>query len=229
MIVYLVTNNLTGSRYVGITSRCLKDRWREHCHRSKQTAKFKLSRAIQKYGPSAFSVEVLCELDTYDDLVEAERIFVANFGSYGDRGYNMTPGGETMPMLVKEIASRSGRTRSATHRGPAHHNYGRKWSAETRAKHLAARQRNAANPDFKKKMSEAQKKKWQDPITREKMISALKGKPKPPRSEEHRRRISEAKRGVTYSAEVKEKLSRRMIEVWAERKRMRNGHAVEHI
>jgi group I intron endonuclease len=229
MIVYLVTNLLNGFRYVGVTIRPLEARWKEHAQRSKQNAKFKLGRAIQKYGPSAFLVEVLCELDDCDDLLEAERIFVANLGTHGANGYNMTPGGERPPTLVKEIAARGGRTRSERIRGPAHPNYGRKWSAESREKHLAAIRRNAGDTSIRQRLSEAQKKSWQDPASRERRVSALKGKPKPPRSDEHRRRISDAKRGVPYSAEIRERLSRRMIEVWAERKRKNSGHTLEYI
>lgn len=191
MIVYLITNTYTGGRYVGVTVRSLQYRWREHLKRASEKANTKLARAIHKYGPLLFQVEVLAELDDHEALLAAEKVFISVFGTFSERNYNMTPGGETAPTLVKEIAMRGGATRSRIYRGAMHHRYGAKRSEEAKAKHKATiRRRLAKNDEFRALMSEVQKRLWSDPTVRARRIAALKGKPKPPRTEEHKRNIS---------------------------------------
>jgi group I intron endonuclease len=218
MIVYLVTNQQNGCRYVGVTIRTIEARWREHTQRSKQNANFKLGRAIQKYGPSAFSVEVLCELDDYDDLLEAERIFVATLGAYGDRGYNMTPGGEKPPTIVKEIAARGGATRGRQRRGAGHPLYGTKRSPETRAKQSASMKARAQDPEWRKLVAEKTKASWRDPEIRQRRITALKGVPRGPMSAETKRKVSLAKKGTKPTPEQRLKLSHAIREAWRKRK-----------
>jgi group I intron endonuclease len=221
MIVYLVTNRSNGSRYVGVTSRSLEDRWSEHRHRSKQNAKFKLGRAIQKYGPSAFSVEVLCELDTYDDLLAAESIFIANLGTFSASGYNMTPGGETAPTLVKEIALRGGATRSRTRRGVNHPMYGKRQSPETIEKRRVSLKKTASRPEWRAERAETTRRSWEDPAIRNRRVSASRGVKKGPMSQETKDKLSLAKKGTVVSPSTREKLSRAAREMWAKRKQLK--------
>lgn len=225
MIVYLVTNRLTGSRYVGITNRSLEDRWSEHRYRSKQNARFKLARAIQKYGPSSFDVEVICELDNYDDLLAAERIFIANFGTFSNDGYNMTPGGETSPTLVKEIALRGGATRSRTRRGVNHPMYGKRQSQETIEKRRASLKKTASTEEWKARRSEISRRSWERQEVRDKRVSALRGLKKSPMSQETKDKLSLAKKGTVIAPETREKLSRAIREVWAKRKQLKVQNA----
>lgn len=218
-LVYLVTNTVSGKRYVGVTSRSLATRWKEHRERAaKGQTQFALHRAIQKYGSSSFKIELVAELDDRDDMLEAERIFIGTFGTYGSRGYNMTPGGESSPTLVKSIAARGGRTRSERYRGASHWHHGRTASDETKEKMSAAHRARAALPEAKAKRSAAARLAWQNPEVRAKRIAALKGKPKPPRSEEHRQKLSACKKGLRLSNQHKSKVSCSIQKWWDERR-----------
>lgn len=58
--IYMVTNNITGKRYVGKTSTTVDDRWKGHVSEaSRNLSNSALHKAINKYGQDAFSLTVL--------------------------------------------------------------------------------------------------------------------------------------------------------------------------
>jgi hypothetical protein len=72
----------------------MRVRWTSHLKAARDGSQLVFARAIRKYGPSAFTHEVLEEADTLDAANEAEQWWIAHFGS-DDRalGYNVEPGG----------------------------------------------------------------------------------------------------------------------------------------
>lgn len=90
MIVYLVTNKISGKQYVGQTIRSLEERWRDHC-RVKDENYF--HRAIHKYGAENFSLEILDTATTEAELDEKEIYWIAKLNTLFPRGYNLKEGG----------------------------------------------------------------------------------------------------------------------------------------
>lgn len=90
---YLITNTVTGKRYVGITSTSIERRWKRHCADCKQP-KTRLHRSMNKHGIGAFTINELGAYETWQDACNAERIFIQKLGTFGDNGYNMTQGGD---------------------------------------------------------------------------------------------------------------------------------------
>lgn len=93
MIVYMLRNELNGKCYIGQhRGNDLTQRWNKNftncsinCH---------LSRAVKKYGPAAFSREVLNVCSTQAETDNLERLWIATLGTYDQKcGYNKTPGG----------------------------------------------------------------------------------------------------------------------------------------
>ena len=108
MFIYLITCLVNGKYYVGQTVGTLKTRW--SCHVSHALGYCNntiLPRAIRKYGPENFKMEVLCECPDQDSLDKAEIFFVwllaANKRSFG---YNITEGGKGAGSALKEMAAK---------------------------------------------------------------------------------------------------------------------------
>src|SRR5215472_8960211 len=97
MEIYLITNLLTGKRYVGKTTKVKEARWIRHCHNAYRTKPrpMALPRAIRKYGPANFRIETLAVVDRNDLLNPLERHFIFLFGTQDpSKGYNRTSGGD---------------------------------------------------------------------------------------------------------------------------------------
>jgi hypothetical protein len=66
-ILYMIVNNVTGERYIGLTVmrgqaklRSLKIRWEGHCYAANVENKpWAISESIRTYGPQAFSKTIL--------------------------------------------------------------------------------------------------------------------------------------------------------------------------
>lgn len=104
-LTYEVTNLINGHRYVGVTSKTAKIRWRDHvsnAFRGRYQGRF--HRAIRKYGSEFFRMKVLKTYETYNEAVKDEVRLIALLKPE----YNSTKGGDG--------------------------GCGRVWSAESRAK-----------------------------------------------------------------------------------------------
>lgn len=91
--IYKITNLINQKSYIGKTSKVRPiERWYEHIRESKKerSAHRALYRAINKYGLSSFSFEVLEETDNPN---EREKFYIEHFDTYSN-GYNETHGGD---------------------------------------------------------------------------------------------------------------------------------------
>jgi group I intron endonuclease len=104
--IYLVTNKITGDKYVGLTTVGVKRRWTRHIYNSKILGlKSILNNAIRKYGEDAFSLTVLKSICSTNreslnkslNLWEVKHIEL--FDSFNN-GYNMNIGGGAMTGYV---------------------------------------------------------------------------------------------------------------------------------
>lgn len=94
-IAYRITCIPTGKSYVGITVRKLSLRWKQHRVQARHTTgKAPFPKAILKHGPKAFRVEPIASARSWPDLLELERLLIAQEGTYWPNGYNATEGGE---------------------------------------------------------------------------------------------------------------------------------------
>jgi len=94
MIVYKITNLITGKLYIGQTTRTLEQRWKQHLvfvNRNKNT---KLSNAIRKYGTQSFLMELIEEALNQQILNDREQYWIEFYNTLDPKiGYNMTKGG----------------------------------------------------------------------------------------------------------------------------------------
>lgn len=93
-IIYLVTNNSNGKKYIGQTTVGLSKRWNQHKGDSRKGSGNSLHRAIRKYGEASFTIETIAEsLSPF--LNTLEQFYVRLYCTHvRQHGYNMTAGGE---------------------------------------------------------------------------------------------------------------------------------------
>lgn len=190
-----------GKIYIGMTTAALRNRL--YCHRFKAKAeapKLLVHRAWKLHGEPL--AEVLAIVDDAD-LPATEVRAIRVFGSFGEGGYNMTPGGEDSPMktpaivekvralaltperIARNIAvhlgsKRSLETRQEMSRARKGMRAGIPKSPETRRKMSMSRKGKPVGigrkntEETKAKMSESAKRRWSDPTEKAKMIDVIK-------------------------------------------------------
>ncbi len=139
-VIYKITNLINGKSYVGQTSRTLKERFIEHAK-----AKTHLGNAIRKYGRKNFSVEVIEECTTPEQLNEREIFWIAHFNCKHPNGYNFTDGGEGTHGLTEESLKK----------------LRRKHSPETLALMSAVQKKRSDTPEGKAILDKARKSRWE--------------------------------------------------------------------
>lgn len=92
--IYLVENDINDNKYVGLTTRTVEARWREHLRHSDEV----LDKAIQKYGKEHFTVRTIEECPD-EELDAREQYWIAYYDSY-NHGYNCTEGGRRPGMNI---------------------------------------------------------------------------------------------------------------------------------
>jgi hypothetical protein len=206
MIIYKATNITNGKFYIGKTARSLDIRRDEHIDGA-PTGTNTFSKAIRKYGKDKFSWEILDSFATSEkELSQLEIKYIAQYG----RSYNETDGGEGCIDSTGEI----GRKISKARKGQPAPNKGKPMSAEQKVKislsqkgksrgkgrkqsaaHRAKTSKNLMGNTLnvgKKRSAESKKNislghigiKMTEEGKRN-LSLALKGKKKPPRTEEH--------------------------------------------
>ena len=76
MIVYCIQNKVNGKKYIGLTTRKLISRWKQHIVESNKIDGWEwntpLGRALKKYGENGFDVFVLEECVSIEELKQEE-------------------------------------------------------------------------------------------------------------------------------------------------------------
>lgn len=91
--IYLITNKVTGKRYVGQTRHTLSERWRSHRVRTGENLD-SLASDIKQYGESSFSLMSLAAVP-WEQLDTFEKFYIVQYTTLHPQGYNLTSGGHT--------------------------------------------------------------------------------------------------------------------------------------
>jgi group I intron endonuclease len=120
-VAYKMPCTITGKSYVGVTKGTASQRRKQHIAEAKRNKGKKcslLSLAILKYGPDAFTVEVLASASTVEDLYELEMLLIKQENTITPYGYNLTLGGNGFCGMTSEMVAKSAASR--TQRSPQH-------------------------------------------------------------------------------------------------------------
>lgn len=93
--IYLITNQITGQRYVGKTVHTIEYRFAQHCNDRNHTY---IDCALQAYGPDSFTVELLKQCPN-EEWPYWETYYIHELHSHWtEGGYNLSEGGDHNPM-----------------------------------------------------------------------------------------------------------------------------------
>ena len=94
-IVYSVTNNKNGKRYIGQTIHTLQHRKIEHINKAKRGDGFYFHSSLRKYNFD-FTWETLVVSSSKGELNKLEKYYITKYDTFNNdtKGYNLTPGGE---------------------------------------------------------------------------------------------------------------------------------------
>lgn len=233
-LVYVATNTVNGKRYIGMTSRSIKERFKEHVNDSNSRPKNRFLRAVRKYGIKSFKIEVICREKSRLAALESEILLILD----REPEYNSTLGGEGgqgFPPDVREkigatfrgkklstehcekiAASKRGKPRSAeTIEKMRSAATGRTHSELTKQKLSALFKGRTHTLEAREKIASSKRGIPRSLDTRTKLSEAHKGKKRGPYSLERNKKISEAKRGKKFS----EAHRRALLAAWVERKK----------
>lgn len=148
-IVYLITNKINNKKYIGQTTRSLKDRWLAHTYRANHNKH--LYAAIQKYGKESFEIKKIDQASSKEELDSKEIFWISFYDTINtEKGYNKRIGGTVNSKLSEETKIKISKA-----------NKGRKLpkkSIETRLK-MSKSRTGKLNPMYGTKMSDKQKEK----------------------------------------------------------------------
>lgn len=91
-IIYKVTNKETEEIYVGITTKSLEDRKKDHLKKSNKGKSYAFQNVIATYGEDAFKWEQIDTAVTIDELAKKEKEYILEYNSK-EEGYNSDSGG----------------------------------------------------------------------------------------------------------------------------------------
>lgn len=228
--IYLIQNTKNGKVYIGRTTN-LRRRWNNHKRdlNNQKHHNQHLQRAWNKYGEKVFKFMVL-ERCPKEQLREREQhyldIYIKQSICYNESASADGGGGIPTEETRRKLSeSHKGQRRPQTlearqrlselYTGEGNPNYGKTISEETRRKKSEAMKiKYATDEEFRRKLSEALSGenhplfgKHHSEEARNKIGDANRGKPKPPRTAEHRQHLSESLKGRVMSDESRKKMS----------------------
>lgn len=93
--IYTITNLVNQKKYIGYTSQTIRQRFKDHCDTAKREQKYKIHRAIAKYGVDMFSVSEIYQSYDKAHIASIEDYFIKEFNTQNDDyGYNIANGGQ---------------------------------------------------------------------------------------------------------------------------------------
>ena len=93
MNIYVITNNVNGKQYVGLTTKSIEERFQKHKYTALSGGGYYLHNAMRKYGVENFSLQYVCSAQNIEELKEKEIAYIAKFNTFHE-GYNLTKGGD---------------------------------------------------------------------------------------------------------------------------------------
>ena len=171
--------------YVGQTKQKLNARISKH-----KNGKQYIDRVIQDIGWENFTVEVLEECESREQLNERETFWIRTLKCMSPNGYNLTCGGAGSAEITDETRAKM----SAAHTGEKNHFFGKHHTPETRSMLSKLRTGKKLSAETREKMSKARKGRKPSAETCAKISAAHTGKKF---TAERCLNISLAKRGTT--------------------------------
>lgn len=89
MVIYKIEHNISGKIYIGQTNSLIRRMKQHRCENE-----YYIDKAIKKHGIESFTVLVIDETDTRNELNEREKSWIKFYDCRSPKGYNCTDGGD---------------------------------------------------------------------------------------------------------------------------------------
>lgn len=94
-LIYKHTSERSGKSYIGLTSKTIEERWKEHCSDSIKGSDTHFHRALRLYGTGNWTHEILAsDIDTLEEACTLEKYHIKKYDTF-ENGYNSTLGGDS--------------------------------------------------------------------------------------------------------------------------------------
>ena len=203
-----------GKSYVGITTTSPALRMQRHAQAAIK-GRFAVYKAWRKHG--APEVSLLACATNQADILWLEKHFIAEFKAFGRNGYNMTPGGDTNPMTVPELARRAGDA-----------NKGRKHTEEARKNMGLSRKGKKLTAEHRRKISDGQRGNTRGDECREKIRKKAIGRTVSEQTRARQSIIRKGKPSYERTPESRESAAKARRDYW-ERMRRENPEELQRI
>ena len=207
-LIYLITNKINGKLYIGQT-KDIEKRWYSHCRSAKCQSKkdnMAFHKAIRKYGKENFSIQILVA-DVPKEIIDIKEIeLIAQYNTTNRKiGYNLSSGGIGGKGLFGKLNGMFGKKRpDLVERNKL--GKGKHLSEETRIKLGLAGKGRKHTEEYKKLMSKkltglkrSEETKRRISIAKKNISEETREKLRKPKSEEHKRKLSEARKGKKWN------------------------------
>lgn len=92
MYIYIISNTINDKKYIGQTVTTIEKRFKKHC--GGHSKNMIIGKAIKKHGKDNFSIEILKECDSIEELNDMESYYIKLYNSITPNGYNIRSGGD---------------------------------------------------------------------------------------------------------------------------------------
>lgn len=92
MFIYKITNTKNGMAYVGSTCRPIRQRMSNHWSDARRGKDSLIAQAIRDFGQESFSVEIIGEAKSSDEMIVMEVEAIRNLNTCHPNGYNSSAG-----------------------------------------------------------------------------------------------------------------------------------------
>lgn len=95
MVIYKITNTVTGKLYIGLTSVSLRERWTNHKSNCKNPDKYTsaLYCSMRKHGIDNFTIGQIDTATSLEELNIKEQTYIKALNTLAPNGYNLDDGG----------------------------------------------------------------------------------------------------------------------------------------
>lgn len=150
--IYCITNTINGKKYVGMTSKSVRERWKRHVfdsrHEHQSMYDSPLQADIRKYGENAFVHEALVTTEDKELAMQLEDEATIILNTHVPNGYNRQVGNHSEP--TEETKKKLSESMS----GENNPNYDKHRSEETKKKISEKAKGRTHTEEAKRKMSE---------------------------------------------------------------------------
>ncbi|MBM6549765.1 GIY-YIG nuclease family protein [Marinomonas ostreistagni] len=133
MVVFKITNNVTGKHYIGTSFNSGFQRFEQYVEAANENLDFPLYEDIRQHGVDAFSVEELYDTNDKEELYELEQDYLVIYNAESLRGYKIgqtTAKGRQLELGKKAMFDTNGKSTAE----PEKKTPGRKPAAKTAGK-----------------------------------------------------------------------------------------------